>query len=529
MKKRIGLICTIVWILLCSIPVLAEATSDSVKINSITVGVTAANAKKYTDFFNDSTVPLLAKNNFSRYKAELIDETNHIFYADISETGDKKDYLVIAGERESENAQITIKDISDPENKMGKNYEIDYNNLTQGKDTRTNPFMTTGFGNAIQDKSHYYLRPHIGATCFEIIVTNGDNHAVYYLVLNNGGKVKSQTGNSYATASNYAVEKIELYNGNSREKLDEDKQFFKNSLYFANNNLNDVNSLRLSIKHKNIEVLDTTKAYFEGISMEQIYRQDDNYVSANGGKWVRVDGDGNGISQEMVLQKGLNIIQIRGVTDKELSSYGKTFIYGTSVLFIYRENENIYEKTMGEDTSIGDIRAFRITSNAKPLEYNEYTITTEDNKKFITLSTAEKQILLSVSSKDAEATVDIQNSTENIGGRYVVNVSPEAYGEDTPIGIKVTPANGDTNEAVEYELYVHWESGEASFSSLNILGVNLSPAYDKDNSFYEIIKNDESSDIIFTYELPENAEVASVSVDGSPFTIFDNTSFNVNN
>ena len=527
MKKKIGLICTIVWILLCSIPVLAEATSDSVKINSITVGVTLSNSKPYEEFFDDKT-GLWAKNNFSRYEAELIDETNHIFYADISETGDKKDYLVIAGERESENAQITIKDISDPENKMGKNYEIDYNNL-QGTDTRTNPFMTTGFGNAIQDKSHYYLRPHIGATCFEIIVTNGDNHAVYYLVLNNGGKVKSQKGNSYATASNYAVEKIELYNGNSREKLDEDKQFFKNSLYFANNNLNDVDSLRLSIKHKNIEVLDTTKAYFEGISMEQIYRQDDNYVSVNGGKWVRVDGDGNGISQEMVLQKGLNIIQIRGVTDKELSSYGKTFIYGTSVLFIYRENENIYEKTMGEDTSIGDIRAFRITSNANPLKYKEYTITTEDNKKFITLSTAEKQILLSVSSKDAEATVDIQNSTENIGGRYVVNVSPEAYGEDTPIGIKVTPANGNTNEAVEYELYVHWESGEASFSSLTISGVDLSPAYDKDNSFYEIIKNDESSDIIFTYELPENAEVASVSVDGSPFTIFDNTSFNVNN
>lgn len=529
MKKRIGLICTIVWILLCSIPVLAEATSDSVKINSITVGVTAANSKTYTEFFNDRT-GLLAKNNFSRYKAELIDETSHIFYADISETGDKKDYLVIAGERESEKAQITIKDISDPENKMGKNYEIDYNNLTQGTDTRTNPFMTTGFGNANQEKANYYLRPHIGATCFEIIVTNGDNHAVYYLVLNNGGRVKLQTGNSYATASNYAVEKIELYNGNSREKLDEDKQFFKNSLYFANNNLNDVDSLRLSIKHKNIEVLDTTKAYFEGISMEQIYRQDDNYVSVNGGKWVRVDGDGNGISQEMVLQKGLNIIQIRGVTDKELSSYGKTFIYGTSVLFIYRENENIYEKTMGEDTSIGDIRAFRITSNANPLKYKEYTITTEDNKKFITLSTAEKQILLSVSSKDAEATVDIQNSTENIGGRYVVNVSPEAYGEDTPIGIKVTPANGNTNEAVEYELYVHWESGEASFSSLNISGVDLSPAYDKDNSFYEIIKNDESSDIIFTYELPENAKVASVSVDGSPFTgLNEDTSFNVNN
>ncbi len=519
MKKRIVGIIILLLFLSLSYTVYAEDNGEkSAQLKSITIGVKQSEAN-YKDFNKVFPIALM---KWEYFEAELQD--NNIFYIDASKWTVNKRFLYITGERVSKTAEVTIKDLSDPDNNRNKNYEIDTeSNLGYIKNgvQPENPFITTGYGdrNANADeKQDATLEMHLGTACFQIDVKDGEEKNTYYLVIDS----RKAERNSSGTEIGYNVESVKFLNGQTKEILENDIQ--PANPYYAQMTLPDnIFSIRLNMSRlvgemekqyseSNIIAPNVPKDYYDSF-----YRKDSNYVSINGGEWTRLDGDGKGYSQELILKQGMNIVQIRGCADTEWKLGGDSHyaIYGNSVFFIYREGKNTYIGMKDENTELSkDISVYRATdvhfgnTGYSTLAGKKFEIQNSDGIRYIECSTGEKMICLDVTPKNTKLKVAIADSTSNIGGKYLIKIDPEKYNEATPIEIQLLNDKGDV--VLEQQIYIHWSAGDATLSKVELENGSLDQEFCKTNKTY--LLNTDSDEVGIKFTPNENVTITSVLV-----------------
>lgn len=518
----------------------AEELDDSApvvyssELKSLTIGTTKKSAMPYTDF---NMYQKISAFRTTYFQPQLLDGEHNIYYADIKDNT-KNCYLFIAGERKSPTATVEVSDLSDPNNLNEKNLAIDYTMGYTGAGIALgatpiepeNPFITTG---PVPSPDNF-LSVHYGMTCFKITVTDNNESEVYYLILNDNGTGISPASHSSDRKIDY--QDITLYNGETKAVLEDDYQYVKADSYAGINLENqlpdEIGSIRLSLKRG---LVTTTYPYVEsGEYLSEFYQQNSNYVSINGGAWSRVDGNGTGISQELVLNQGLNILQIRSRSDGEVrpsSSYNIPINYSTRVILLMREGDNTYLATPGEDVSLKEpiqlYRALAPNTNKPGEVFKKHEIYEENGKNYIDLKTTDQYLCAKVLPTDTNAIIGINGATQKVGGSYLLYLDPDVLNEETPISISITPANGDETKEELHDIYIKWTQGGANMEGVEITNATLDQSFKSDLSRY-LVTSTGSEDISFTFTLTEGAKISAISKDWTELDVTDTTVLNNN-
>jgi Bacterial surface proteins containing Ig-like domains len=487
-------------------------------------------------------------NFFGRYfYPSLLDEENNIYYADLSGNKNANYFLFISGERKSSTATVTIKDMADPDNLGEKNFALDYTIGYTGTGVKTgaeqtvfpkNPFITTG------GSITTFLRAHYGMSCFEITVTDNNESEVYYLILKDGGTMNPATASSDIKVD---FNNITFYNGATKDKLADECQYVKTNSYdgivTSNQIFDGVKSIRLSLDRDMIPEAEPIKdyPYIENtyINKEpyfnEFYRQDSNYISINGSPWSRVDGDGVGLSSELILKQGLNILQIRSASDEEFLSFKDDIASGnfsTRVILLYRDGDNNYTLTPGEDVSLKDngiqlYRAFKPETQNPGKVFKQYDIYEENGKNYINLTTSDQYLLIKVPTVDSDAIIGINGATQKVGGSYFLYLDPDVLNEETPISISITPANGDETKEELHDIYIKWTQGGANMEGVEITNATLDQEFSSD-LFRYLVTPTGSENVSCAFTLTEGALISAISKDWTELDVTDTMVLNNN-
>lgn len=519
MKKTIGytrekifgliLICLLTIMAIFS-PVSVKAEGKSTKLDNLKILVSQTNIP-YKSF--NGTTP------FKRYIQERTDAQllyDNVYYVKTNEntTGSS---VIIAGERQSATAQVSITDMADPGNASNLDLGVAYDMQYQISDTTksSKAFMTKG---STVVKGTNKLSLHKGTSCYQINVKDGELEETYWLFVENEN-IKMSTSDI-----NYDPVAIDLYKGNGTEKLSDAYQYLHASPYIGigkDNNLpSDVNSLRLCLTKKTEAA---QKAFDEEVMyQDSYYRQNANWISVNKENESRLDGNGQGLSQEICLDKGWNVIIVKNISTELLKSkVEKNQVlpkYGTSALLIYSNSEKSAHKA-SSISEIQSIEAFRVKQNGN---FKEFPVAQENGKNVIHLTTGDTYLALRITPKEASTKVSIENAKEDAyvwNGMYKIPVAPAVYNTSSPISIYCTAEDGTTT----YEdIYIDWESGDARIASLSITGASLNKEFNKEDTTYTL-NNVTAENITYTYTLPENISVKSITADGTDITPENNT------
>lgn len=535
-KKIISVIlfCCLVWL-----PYNVKAEPDpSTKIESLEIGVTASDKSGNSNYGKPQKNPALEKTiGVTRYQATLLHD--NIYYVDLGE--EARNRLFILGERASETATVQIEDMADLADAGNFNYEAALTFTPPAGwvgETPKNPFITTG-----KTAAKRHLQLHLGASCYRITVTDGGMADVYYLVVKNNAMTYKDGKfiNYLDKAVPYSPESIMLCDAKSGAVLDEPYQFFENDLFVSVDQGNvlpeNIPSVRLKLKN---ETEKPAYSYFEHLQSnnsagtEPFYRMNNNYISLNGGGWTRLDGDGTGLSQELVLKKGWNTILLRNCTEAQISMVpgaDKYPAFGVSVLMVYRGQDNSYRHEAGADYSLRPVRAYRVDKRNNYWEdselrpFNEFEIQETGGKRYIRMSSAENKLMLMVSPQDAAAKVTVGNATENIGGCYVLSVSEDTYNMNSPIQISAVAENGKQDNDNYQELYIDWIQGNAIINDIKVEGASLKSPFQPRLTTYAL--TDVKDTITFTLSLPDSVELDTALADDKEITVPDTLSFTV--
>ncbi len=519
MKKTIGytrekifgliLICLLTIIAIFP-PVSVKAEGKSTKLDNLKILVSKSRIS-YKKF--DSTNKMDLRSIEERTNAQLL--YDNVYYVKTNEktTGS---FVIIAGERQSETAQVSITDMADPGNASKLDLGVVYDMQYQISDTTksSNAFMTKGKDATGTNR----LSLHKGTSCYQINVKDGELEETYWLFVENENIKMS------ITDINYDPVAIDLYKGNGTEKLSDAYQYLHASPYIGigkDNNLpSDVNSLRLCLTKKTEAA---QKAFDEEVMyQDSYYRQNANWISVNKENESRLDGNGQGLSQEICLDKGWNVIIVKNISTELLKSKAEKNQtlpkYGTSALLIYSNSEKSAHKA-SSISEIQSIEAFRVKQNGN---FKEFPVAQENGKNVIHLTTGDTYLALRITPKEASTKVSIENAKEDAyvwNGMYKIPVAPAVYNTSSPISIYCTAEDGTTT----YEdIYIDWESGDARIASLNITGASLNKEFNKEDTTYTL-NNVTAENITYTYTLPENISVKSITADGTDITPENNT------
>ncbi len=518
MKKTVGYIREKIFglILICLLtimaifsPVSVKAEGNTTKLDNLKILVSKV-AIPYKSF-NGTDM-------WKRYIQERADAQllyDNVYYVKTNEqtTGSS---VIIAGERQSATAQVSITDMADPGNASKLDLDVAYDMQYQISDTTksSNAFMTKGSKAEGTNK----LSLHKGTSCYQINVKDGELEETYWLF------VENENINMSTTDINYDPVAIDLYKGNGTEKLSDAYQYLHASPYIGVDKGNilpsDVNSLRLCLTKKT-EI--AQKAFDEDVMyQDSYYRQNANWISVNKENESRLDGNGQGLSQEICLDKGWNVIIVKNISTELLKSKAEKNQalpkYGTSALLIYSNSEKSAHKA-SSISEIQSIEAFRVKQNG---EFKEFSVAQENGKNIIQLTTGDTYLALRITPKEASTKITIENAKENSylwNGMYKIPVAPDVYNTSSPISIYCTAEDGTTT----YEdIYIDWESGDARIASLNVTGASLNKEFNKEDTTYTL-NNVTAENITYTYTLPENTNVQSITADGNTITPENNT------
>lgn len=462
-------------------------------------------------------IPLVWKGG----NATLVPGTDNIYHVDVSQAN--SEYLRISGTRKSPTAEVSIVDMTDPENKSGVNLDIKYDKGY--KLGANNKFVENTEGNVFctleNDKNPAkFLKASKGSNVFKVIVKDGEKKKENYLIV-------SYKKSNIGVRDNWP-DKINILNGKTRELLSDEYQY-GNTIMTKDKGIgvcgedgkckipDEISSIRLQLEKS---IAPPKDAFYDGIE-EEFYRTNSYAVSINGSPWKQIGG--NEISEELPLKQGLNIIQlVTNLIEKHQES--RRINFGSITLLLYREGDNTYEVPTGEDTSIKSVKIYQGADN-KAHATDKYSQLLDVNKldenASVKVYSSNPYVYMFVETEDPGAEVSIPNS-KYIDGGYLLKLDSN---KDDSIPINIVPANKDLMNQGQYSIKINWEITEATLEDLQISGGKLTKPYKKNAKEYCLVPDSFDSKVSINY-IPgkeSNIEVYLNRLDSKPIEVSNNT------
>lgn len=430
----------------------------------------------------------------------------------------------ITGSRISPSAEVKFVEAADEENAMKKDYSISYekNFFEQYKiplPENENPFVSASRGNMFK-----VPRVSIGTSVFKITVTDGGLSKDYYLYV---------TAKLEDTGHRRLPDKMTLLNGKDGTELGEALGGKELDIAESENGSfgvtpgsekivipDEISSVRFQFHQEDLFKRqqgmseDNPGIYYKN---NGLFSGNDLKLSANFGPWSKVDM--NGRSTEIKLQKGLNVVRFIG--DSSVLTLSSSFSRLTScVLFLYREGDNLYEKSAGTSTKLKSVRVYQAALSKddakniakakkekdpdydfnKPDELSASADCSDVSKLKVGLYSSSPCIYLWVEPEDPDAIVSIAGSEESMGG-YFLQLDHE---NQAAVPIQITPADGNAEDAEFHNIPIDWQVTDSSLAGLTVKGGTLSEEYNKEIKDYYLIPDNFHEPLEISYE--EGAE-----------------------
>ncbi len=485
-----------------------EENSQSTDIKELTVGL---------DLF---TRPLSDKNMWF-YKSKQI--SDNIFYVDAGSEQNFGD-LRFTGVLSSSDAEVKITNMSDPDG-IGDEYtSVEYDYAFRPKESGTRggekidnlngerPFHSLSRKSDVPGSTMMEL-PRGGAL-YKLTVTDGNNSKDYYVIISFRAKAENDVTKDRVNMP----DTINLLDKNSIP-LEDKYQYAKNITDWEDTSVaygvsgttdkniipDEVQSIHLSLS-RGAKVPET--AYFEPTLAnmpDRFYRQNSYCYSVNGGEFHNVSG--NGISGEIVLQQGYNIIHLINTTKDNFPPSKLKGDYGSCVLLLYREGENTYERSKSTSQELGAVQIYQAAESkaiADKKPFNELLNTKDEplsTDSKIKLTSASPYVFIMAEAQDPDSKIEIPNS-KSVDGGYLVKYDHE---RDATVNINVIPEEGDAQIT---QIPIEWTVSDASLNSLEVLkNGKMTSDYSKDKKEYYLVPDDMEEPVTLKYNCSDKLDI----------------------